>query len=298
MKTLVLSDKKLTTVAAFYEKFQTAQLLKYSPERRCLFQVRIGRDDYFVKIYPKKFARGGRGEKIHRVGQHLWLLANVGRLNFRVPAPVRWETETRSLWQKELAGIPAIEYLKRGRGGKIAFEIGRSIAGIAEMKIAPPRTFDWAEQMNDSCEFAAQTIEKFPALAGEIERLLSLLDAFHRSQSEQKLVPAHGDMHIDQWLFDGENLGLLDFEDFSFAEAERDLAFFAVQIETEYGAQVCAEKTQKDLLAGFRASGANFYETRFVIYKAHKWLSKSAKAAKEIAAKKMLERAFGCLRKI
>lgn len=296
MKTQILNDEKLTTAGIFFGRFQDAEPLKYAPGKRCLFQVRIKRSDYFVKLYPKKFLRRNRGNEIHRAGQKFWRLSRSGILNFRVPQPVFWDAETRTLWQKKLDGVPAVEFLKRGKDEKIAFRIGQAIAQIAGLKIVPPRRFDRTEQMKDSREFAAQTIEKFTPLKREIENLLFALNAFHRSQMPENLVPAHGDMHIDQWLFDGENPGLLDFEDFSLAEIERDPAFFAVQIETEYGAQVCAATIEKAMLAGFESAGKSFDKNVFEIYKAHKWLSKTAKVSKEIEARAMLEKAFECLR--
>lgn len=297
MKLRVLQDRKLTTVETFWQRFQNAELLKYAPEKRCLFLLKIEQSDYFVKLYPKKFLRENRGEKIHLVGQKFWDLANSAKLNFKVPMPVFWDAETRTLWQKRLTGIPAIEFLKKEKGEKIVFQIGQAIANIADSEIVPMRIFDSPEQMKDSFEFAAMIIEKFPPLKQKTARLLSILGETHQSQPAQNLVRTHGDMHIDQWLFDGKSLGLLDFEDFSHSAAERDLAFFVVQIEAEYGAEICLKKIEKDLLAGFKSSGKQINETLLEIYKAHKWLAKAAKVSEEKAARKMLEKALEYLRK-
>lgn len=296
MKKRILQDKKLTTAAQFFQKFQNAELLKYAPEKRGLFRVEIERADYFVKLYPKKFQRDNRGAKIHFAGQEFWELSQKGKLNFRVPVPVFWDSETRTLWQKKLEGDPAIEFLKNGNSKEITFQIGQAIAAIADSAIVSARLFDCDEQIKDSSDFAEETAAKFPQLRDEIEKLLNFLAESHRFQKTQIFVPAHGDMHIDQWLFDGKTLGLLDFEDFSYAEIERDLAFFIVQIKAEYGEEICAENVEKDFLAGFESSGKKINETLLNIYKAHKWLAKAAKVSDEKSAKKMIEKAWRFLR--
>jgi thiamine kinase-like enzyme len=293
MKTRILNDKKLPTAALFFAQFEQAEIIKYTPEKRGLFEVKTERGDFFVKLFPKKFQRDKRGENIHLVGQKFWNLAHKGKLDFCVPKPFLWDAKTLTLWQKKLDGIHAVEFLKNERHENLAFQIGRAIAAIADLKIVPMRRCNWTEQIGDSRDFAERLTEKFPYLKNDTEKLLTL---FEENQPAQTLVPTHGDMHIDQWLFDGANLGLLDFEDFSLADAERDLAFFIVQIETEYGAEICAARVEKDLLAGFVSAGKKVNEMLLQIYKAHKFLAKAAKAQSEKTTAEMMVKAFENLR--
>ncbi|NJM61079.1 MAG: phosphotransferase [Oscillatoriales cyanobacterium RU_3_3] len=104
----------------------------------------------------------------------------------------------------------------------------------------------------------------------------------------ETLVPIHGDMHLDQWLFDGKQLVLLDFEDFSLGEVERDLASFIVQTESEYPR--FSKEFNESFLAGFRSKGFRENERLMNFYKAHKWLAKAAKVENE--AEKQLDKAL------
>ncbi|MEZ5425071.1 MAG: phosphotransferase [Pyrinomonadaceae bacterium] len=289
MKTEILKDWNLNTAEIFCRTFQDAKLLKYRPGKRGLFRVKIEKTDYFVKIYPKKFLRQNRGENIHLVGKKLWDAANEGKFGFRVPTPVFWDGKTRTLWQKKLEGRPAIEFLKGKTQKDLIFQIGRSVAQINDSGIPAQNIFDWKAQFQDSLEFASMLSGNFPVLKHRVAKLLEYLA---RLRPVQILVPTHGDMHVDQWLFDGISLGLLDFEDFSLAAGERDLAFFIVQAEAQYSNLIDVKKLERILLEGFSAAGKRADRGLLQIYKAHKWLAKAARAESADRAQVMLEKAF------
>lgn len=287
MRTL-LKDKKLATVKAFRQRFRSARLVKYLPEKRCLFLVESGAEDHFVKIYPKKFLRDNRGKKIHNIGKRLWELSENKAVDFRVAKAVTWDSETLSLWQQKMDGEPAINFLRGEDKFHLAKRIGKKIAQIANLDIEPPRYFDRAEQTKDTREFIARLTKRFPELSDDTEHILKEITEAHHSLSFSHMAPTHGDMHIDQWLFDGHKLGLLDFEDFSLAEPERDPAFFIVHLEAEYGKEVCVEEIEREVIAGFELSGRKLDRRIYRLYKAHKWIARAAKGSGIRAAKALL----------
>jgi Phosphotransferase enzyme family len=288
------NDSKLDTLDALLAVHHNAEIIKYSSEKRCLLQIKNDDADYFVKVYPKKFLRNNRGEKIHSVGLELWKLAEKKHLNFVVPKPVRWDETTRSIWQEKLAGVPAIDESLKGKNCEIFYQIGSAIAAISDLKITPPRLFDRNEQLKDTCEYARKILSFAPLYQDSVLKVLNTLADAHANLPTKKLVPIHGDMHIDQWLIDGEQLGLLDFEDFSHGEPERDLASFVVQLEAEYGEKVPVNDLAKELIKGFCRCGKSVNQTIFNVYAAHKWLAKASKGDAK-SAEKNIERARQCL---
>lgn len=279
----LIDDSELDTLSTIFRENPNAKIVKYSPHKRCLLQVEKGGKEFFVKVYPKKFLKRERGEKIHAVGKKLWQLADEKRINFVVPKSIGWCNRTRAIWQEKFEG----EQLTESCGGvKIAFEIGKGVADISKLEITPPRFFDRREQLKDSREFAGK-IEKFaPHLKAKIDRFFNLAE--NAELPSEKLIPIHGDMHLDQWLFDGKRLALLDFEDFSSGEAERDLASFIVQIEVEY--PHLGEDFTESFLAGFRSNDFREDGRLMQFYAAHKWLAKAAKD--ESKAEKRLDKAL------
>ena len=290
---LFLTDQKLPTLAGVLASYPAAEIVKYSPQKRCT--VRIVREGkvYYVKVYPSKFVKRQRGEGIDETGRVFWSLSQSGVLNFRVPRPVGWDGATQTVWNAELPGTAAIEKLKSPKGEEIAFNIGRAVALIALSGIVPRRVFDYPNQLTDAAEFAEITNRRFPELKSVVEPLLT---SFKRPELPiRKLTPIHGDMHIDQWLTDRNRLGLLDFEDFALGHPERDLAFFMVQLEAEYGRELEHKMINGHFLAGYRSEGSSPNEKLLNIYSAHKWFSKASKAANKTDAEELLGRSRKCL---
>ncbi len=288
-----LTDEKLPTLAGVLASYPAAEIVKYSPQKRCT--VRIVREGqvYYVKVYPSKFLKRRRGEVIDETGRVFWSLSQSGVLNFRVPRPVGWDGATQTVWNVELPGTAAIEKLKSPKGEEIAFNIGRAIALIARSGIAPKRVFDHPDQLKDAAEFAEIIHRRFPAL-NRVVRLL--LTSFEQAELPiRTLTPIHGDMHIDQWLTDRNRLGLLDFEDFALGRPERDLAFFMVQLEAEYGLELDHKLLNVHFLLGYRSEGLSPNDKLLNIYSAHKWFSKASKAANRTDAEKLLDRSRKCL---
>ncbi len=270
----LIRDSELDTLSAIFRENPNAKIVKYSPHKRCLLEIEKAGKEYFVKVYPKKFLKRERGEKIHAIGEKLWQFAEEKRINFSVPKSIGWCSRTRAIWQEKFDG----ENVSATRGGaKIAFEIGKGVADISKLEITPPRFFDRQEQLKDSREFAEKTERIAPHLKTKIERFFYLVE--NAELPAEKLVPIHSDMHLDQWLFDGKRLALLDFEDFSLGEVERDLASFIVQLEVEY--PHFGESFTDSFLAGFHSNGMIKDERLMKFYMAHKWLAKAAKDQKE-----------------
>lgn len=279
----LIDDSELDTLSTIFRENPTAKIVKYSPHKRCLLQVKKDGKEFFVKVYPKKFLKRERGEKIHSIGEKLQHFENEKLINFAVPKSIAWCKRTRAIWQEKFEGVG----LTANCGGaKIAFEIGKGVADISKLEIAPPRFFDRNEQLKDSREFA-EKIEKFaPHLKMKIERFFSM--SKNAELPAEKLAPIHGDMHLDQWLFDGKRLALLDFEDFSLGEVERDLASFIVQIESEY--PNIGEEFIGSFLSGFHSKGFRENESLMRFYAAQKWLAKAAKD--DTKAEKRLDKAL------
>jgi len=120
-----------------------------------------------------------------------------------------------------------------------------------------------------------------PQVAGSIDELLALLRASHASSPGGPMRPVHGDMHPGQWLEadQGGRLGLLDFDDFSYGDPERDVAFWLTQMQSEYG---FSGTPAESFINGYEAVAGRLNEKLISTYMAHKWLSKGLKAARAL----------------
>lgn len=102
----------------------TAEVVRYRPARRCMLRV-AGRDAEvrYTKVFPDN-----RGEEVHRQAVELWQAAEAGELGFTVALPLGWEPASRSLWQSQVPGTPAVATLRSADGAALALRLRRAAA--------------------------------------------------------------------------------------------------------------------------------------------------------------------------
>ncbi len=278
------SDGVLDTLTAVLAEHATASVVQYWPGHRCTLRIQADGRTYFVKTYPKKYLRQKRGQHLYDVALALWHASCRGELPFQVARPVRWDDETRTLWLEQLPGLP---WDAQGTANKTLQEIhqiGRCAAALAGSAINPFRVFDGKEQLVDSIAYGAELGRRIPRIAPVIHELIEGLQAVHRQFEGRRLRPVHGDMHPGQWLQaqPQSQLGLLDFDDFSLGDLERDAGFFLVQMQSEYAPSAQPVVAAECFVAGYESIAGPLGGKLLHAYMAHKWLSKALKAARAL----------------
>ncbi len=288
-------DDVLTTLPAVVSSTPNPTVVQYWPQRRCT--IRSGHDGgvRFVKVYPRKYLRNNRGMRLHVNAQALWHAAQSGKLRVAVAKPAHWDSESRSLWQDELAGQPAEDALLRHGGEGLAGRMGNAAASLTRCGVEPARRMDGREQMKDSAAYGKELSQRLPGKTLIISVLLEALENLHAAVDPRPLCPIHGDMHAGQWLFDARTgqLGLLDFDDFSWGDPERDVAHFLVQLEYEHR-DAPVGRLKQAFLDSYEDAAGPLDRRLLAAYQAHKWLAKALKAAQELRCDGDLQAEF-CL---
>ena len=86
-------------------------MVRYRPYRRCTLRVEDRGTVRFAKVFADN-----RGQRIHAAGLALWALGRTGELPFAVPRPTTYSPRTRTAWQEEVAGEPAVADLYGAQG--------------------------------------------------------------------------------------------------------------------------------------------------------------------------------------
>jgi hypothetical protein len=164
------------------------EIVRYHPGRRCT----VKRGDRFGKI--------GVGPEVLTAQQLLW--AHRHELGFAVAEPLGYEDGT--LWLGAVPGEPAPLAL--------AQQMGAALATLARSSLRPP-----GRPPPDTA--AEELIRRVPALRDEVQALLvDIVPGPPR--------PIHGAPHPPQWLYDGDRLGLIDFDKLALGDPESDVATF------------------------------------------------------------------------
>lgn len=276
------ADRYLNTLASVLRGPGRATVMRYRPGRRCT--IRFDKDEHtrFAKVYPKKFWRYGRGEKLISIGQSLWHAARSGKLGFAVAKPIHWELQSRTLWQEELEGAPALTDLFGPQGSDLARRMGEAAATLTRCDLKPHKTFDWMAQVSSSIRSGKELSQQIPWLADSVSALLEALAEIHGRMPWQPLRPIHGDLDASQWLDDGERLGLTDFDDYALGDAELDVATFLVELEFEDRIQLPVDVLSDAFRAGYESVSGVLNQELLTLYTAHKRLYKALRSARAL----------------
>jgi hypothetical protein len=292
-----LEDPALTTLPALVASADRALAVRYRPYRRCTLRVEERGSVRFAKLFPD-----ARGERIHAAGLALWEAGRRGELPFAVPRPGAYSARTRTVWQQQVAGEPAVAQLHGPRGAEIAHRIGAAAAALTLSRLAPANTYDAATQLADSRRKAGELTRLVPRLALAADELLRQLGALHAGAPSRPLRPIHGAPHANQWLIRGDRLSLVDFDRVALGDPERDAATFVAELDFEDRTSVPVEELNEEFLGAYTEVAGGLDSSLLGAYRAHKRLAKALRTARALRpdgdqrAERHLARAAACVR--
>jgi len=254
-------------------------VVRYMPGKRCTirFEAANPTESCFAKVF-----KDNQGALIHAESQNIWEAAAHGKLGFTVAQPMQWDTQMRTLWQGMVPGRPIIENFIKDEGAILAGRLGKAAASITQFGLQPQTVFDGKEQMARSTRYVQDFKKRIPDLSDSLTRLLDHLSTIHQQSSQEDLFPIHGTPHAHQWLDDGAQLGLVDFDRFSLGDRENDAATFLTELEFEGWIQPWVAQIKKAFLSGYESVAGSLSPLLLSAYGAHKCLAKAYKVSRSV----------------
>ncbi len=291
-------DPELPALPKVLNGYRQATVLRYRPYKRCTIRFESADNDsgFFVKVFPDD-----RGNDLHKESLALWHAAQAGKLGFDVARPIKWEPVTRALWQGAVAGGPVIDKLRSPEGINLAWQIGRAAASLTRSNLAPEQVLDAAAQMERTRRYAKELRRRVPHLERDINLFLKELNKIHEAAPARALRPIHGSPHPQQWLEDGDRLGLVDFDRISLGAPELDAATFIAEMDFEDEAKYPVQQINAAFIAGYESLAGDLNRDLLRAYRAHKQFSKALKAARAVRpdgdarAERNLQSAMNCV---
>lgn len=246
--------------------------VKYLPEISLIlrFEADVGEEKPF-SIYGK-FQHSKRGAFTYEVMRALWELPARARGELVLAEPLAYYPEHELLLQSELPG----EEIGSDRHSDIfiaqAEAAGRSLAHIhrSGITVGKPHTIDVEiSRLSDRLD---QFKLSGPRVFFLLRDLLTQIRAKAERIQPEAPGPSHGDYKYNQFLFDGQNFGLIDVEYFVQAEPSFDVGKYcghlAPSVPKHWSDTAQADKARRIFLDTYSEGQPEYRGARFCLYEA------------------------------
>ena len=162
--------------------------------------------------------------------------------------------------------------------------MGAALATLAASRVSAPAA--------PTRSAADELVRRVPELREDVSHLLDEIARLRAAAPPCPPRPVHGAPHPPQWLVDGEQLGLIDFDRLALGDPEADVAAFMEAAAAEDGGEAIA--------AAFLAGYGPLDEQRLTAYRHERRIAKALRAASalrpdgaERAVRRLREAALG-----
>lgn len=256
-------DGALPILAMIRRRHPQLQPVRYRPGKRCTFKS-TGRQTYYAKVVADD-----RGAEIVRNSQMLWSVAVEGRLGFGVARPAGWLPSMQMIVHHALPGTPVANLLRGPEGPALARSMGTANASLAASRLIPPTRYDYHWQMRRSEKYVRRLARCLPSSTPVLNEIMDGLASVEGGAAGK---PIHGAPHAHQWLLDGAQLYLVDFDRFGLGDPELDVATFLAEWDFESGGDTASVgEAYAQAFADVVALDSNLVEA----YRIHKYVAKA-----------------------
>lgn len=268
-------DPSLPTLAQVVDA-PGVHIVRYRPEKRCTLRVDGAEGPQWVKVFTDD-----RGAAIHRATVALWGGAQRGELDVAVAPPVRFDADTRSVWQGHVEGAMITERLFSDDGPALAHRLGAALGSIPALTATPELRFDDVVQLDRSRRYAEAIRRLVPELSTDLDLVVHGLERLH-ADANGRVRPIHGAPHPEQWLDDDGALGLIDFDRFSLGDPELDITTFQAEVDFERLPGALRHEINAAFQDGYEQRAGALDTRLLTAYRTHKRLAKVLRSARAL----------------
>ena len=238
-------------------------LVRYVPRKRAVLTiVQRGKPG---RIYAK-VARPQDADGLAACFEAVERIARAGTFAFRVPKVVAYQPDLHTVFMSEVPGRPFTEVIA-GPDTEPFAAVGTALATLHRSALRPKAVWTSGQQLDDLRRHLAGLARALPWLSGRIGSLVAHLTAIEPEPFEGKGRPIHGNLFGDQILWDGAEVGIVDWDRLAWGDPLYDLGrLLAHQIyETALnaGSPDAARTCSNALIRAFvRAANCRIDQTR------------------------------------
>jgi hypothetical protein len=267
---VLLGAENITDILDASRKL-TIQRVRYMPEIVGILRYTLEVPGMPARIFGK-VQPGGRGLRAMNVVQGLWRTAvrYPGYLN--LPRPLGYVEEMGMMLEEAVKGRAV-----SGTRTSADFEMcgnaaAEAIAVIHESDVTTDLRIDIEREIARLEKVMEQFMYVLPEGHFLLKDLISHMREHVRKTSEEAILPTHGDLKYDQFLFHNDHFTLLDFDYFAMAETSYDLGKFCGYLvpsqPKDWSQSAAAEDVREIFIRRYRELRPHATMQRFQVYEA------------------------------
>lgn len=252
-------------------RFIDIERVRYLPEvgaiLRYNFEVEGTPMTIFGKVQP-----GRRGLRTTRIVEKLWEAAARYPGYINLPRPLGYAEHLGMLIEEGVRGKPVGGHRTRAEFDALPEAAADALAVIHEARVESDETITIAAELDR----LDRVIEKMAYVHPEghflLRDLVSHMRDRIRKTPEEELLPTHGDLKYDQFMFHNGTYTLLDFDYYATAETSYDLGKFCANLlpsrPRNWEDSAAAEDARVRFIRRYRELRPHATLQRFQVYEA------------------------------
>ena len=247
------------------------QRVRYMPEQTAILRYTMKAAGSPVKVFGK-LQPGHRGLRTFRIVEGLWQAAAryPGFLN--LPRPLGYIEEMGLLLEESVRGKAVSGNRMSTQFGMAANAAAEALAVIHEAGIPADETIRIDDELARLDRVAEQFTYVLPSGHFLLRDLIDHMRDRIRKTEQEDVLPTHGDMKYDQFLFHNDVYTLLDFDYYAMAETSYDLgkccAYIFPSTPETWRHSVRAEELRELFIRRYRELRPDATLQRFGVYEA------------------------------
>jgi len=244
--------------------------VRYTPEVGAIMRYTLdlpGSPVIYGKVQP-----GNRGLRTYKVVEGLWDAARRHPKLLNLPRPLAFVDEMGLLLEEGIGGKPVSGNRNSTEFMLAAIAAAEAAAVIHESGVHPDERIDLDAELARLDRVAEQFTYVLPEGHFLLKDLIAHMRDRVRKTEVEDLLPTHGDLKYDQFVYHNDRFTLLDFDYFAQAETSYDLgkycAYIVPSAPRDWTHSVAAEEARHLFIRRYRELRPNATLQRFQVYEA------------------------------
>jgi len=244
--------------------------VRYTPEVGAILRYTLdipGSPVIYGKVQP-----GNRGLRTYRVVEGLWRTAARYPKLINLPRPLAFIDEMGLLLEEGIGGKPVSGNRNSTEFMLAAISAAEAAAVIHESDVVPDERIDLDAELARLDRVAEQFTYVLPTGHFLLKDLIAHMRDRVRKTEDEDMLPTHGDLKYDQFVYHNDRFTLLDFDYFALAETSYDLGKYCAYIvpssPKDWTHSVAAEEARHLFIRRYRELRPDATLQRFGVYEA------------------------------